>query len=138
MLGGVAILLLAGAIGYFSGGRYESTDDAYVRVAGVDISSNIAGRVVEIDVKENQQVAAGQVLFRLDPAPYDIAVEQAQAQVADSRLQTQAELASYREKQAALTSAQDAAASRPCSRLRSRSRNAAASWALVSAACFSR
>ena len=118
MLGGVAIVLLAGAYGYFSGGRYESTDDAYVRVAGVDISSNIAGRVVEIDVKENQQVAAGQVLFRLDPAPYDIAVEQAQAQVADSRLQTQADLASYREKQAALTNAQDAAAFRERERKR--------------------
>ena len=118
MIGGVVLVLLAGAIAYFTGGRYEGTDDAYVRVAGVDISANIAGRVVEIDVKESQQVQAGQVLFKLDPAPYDIAIEQGQAQVADSRLKIQADLAGYREKQAALTNAQDAAAFRERERKR--------------------
>ena len=109
MIGGVAIVAIIGAYVFLTGGRYESTDDAYTQSAGVDISSNLAGRVIEVDVKEGQQVKAGQVLFRLDPAPYDIAIEQARAQVADSRLQVQADLAGYREKQAALKNAEDAA-----------------------------
>ena len=110
MLGGVAVLLIAAGVSYLTGGRYESTDDAYVRVAGVDVSANVAGRVVEIDVKENQRVHTGDVLFRLDPAPSDIAAEQAQAQLADSRQQLQSQLASYRQKQVELSNAQNTAA----------------------------
>ncbi len=118
MIGGVVLVLLVGAVAYFTGGRYEGTDDAYVRVAGVDVSSNIAGRVVEVDVRENQRVRAGQVLFKLDPIPYDIAIETARAQVADSRLQVTADLAGYREKQAALSNAQDSATFRERERKR--------------------
>jgi membrane fusion protein (multidrug efflux system) len=110
MLGGVAVVLLAAGYVYLTGGRYESTDDAYVHAAGVDISSNIAGRVVQVDVKENQLVKAGQVLFRLDPAPHDIAIEQAQAQVADARQQLQSDLASYRQRQVDLKNAENGAA----------------------------
>jgi membrane fusion protein (multidrug efflux system) len=109
MLGGVVVVLIAAAVIYFTGGRYVSTDDAYVHVAGVDVSSNLAGRVVEVDVKENQLVKAGQVLFRLDPVPYVIAVEAAQAQVADSRQQLEAQLAAWRQRQVELKNAQDAA-----------------------------
>ena len=110
MIGGVAIVVLASAFVYLSGGRYESTDDAYVHAAGVDVSSNIAGRVVEVDVKEGQEVKSGQVLFRLDPAPWDIAISSAQAQVADARQQLEAQLASYREHQVDVQNAQSAAA----------------------------
>jgi membrane fusion protein (multidrug efflux system) len=110
MLAGVAVVAIVGLAMFFTGGRYVETDDAYVRVAGVDISSNIAGRVVEVDVKENQQVTAGQVLFRLDPKPYAIAIEQAAAQVADSRQQLQGQLASYHQRQVELKNAQDASA----------------------------
>ncbi len=110
MIGGVVLVALFAAIAYFTGGRYESTDDAYIRVAGVDVSSNLSGRVVEVDVKENQRVGVGQVLFRLDPAPYDIAIEAAQAQVADARQQLQADLATYQQRQVDVKNAQDAAA----------------------------
>lgn len=109
MLGGVAVVLVAATVAYFSSGRYVSTDDAYVRVAGVDVSSNLAGRVVEVDVKENQEVKAGQVLFRLDPQPYVIAIEQARAQVADARQLLQAQLATWRQRQVEVRNAQDAA-----------------------------
>ena len=110
MLGGVAIVLIGALFSYFTGGRYESTDDAYIRVAGVDVSANVAGRVVEIDVKENQRVRTGQVLFRLDPAPSDIAAEQAQAQLADAHQQLEAQMAGYRQKQVELNNAQNTAA----------------------------
>ena len=112
MIGGVVIVLVAAGLVWLTGGRYESTDDAYMRVAGVEVSSNLAGRVVEVDVKENQPVKAGDVLFRIDPIPFNIAVDQAQAQLADSRQQLQADLATYQQKQVELKNAQSAAAFR--------------------------
>ena len=118
MLGGVAVVLIFALFSYLTGGRYEATDDAYIRVAGVDVSANIAGRVVEIDVKENQRVTTGQVLFRLDPAPSDIAAEQAEAQLADAHQQLQAQLAAYRQQQVELNNAQTAAAYRERERKR--------------------
>jgi membrane fusion protein (multidrug efflux system) len=109
MVGGAAVVLAGTAYAYITGGRHQSTDDAYVQAAGVDISSNIAGRVVEVDVKENQQVKAGQVLFRLDPAPHDLAVAQAAAKVAEARASIGADLATYHQRQADLVNADDAA-----------------------------
>ena len=110
MIGGVAVVIIIAGFVYATGGRYEGTDDAYTQTAGVDVSPNLAGRVIEVDVKEGQQVKAGQILFRLDPAPYDIAISQGQAQVADARQQLQAELAAYRARQLDVKNAQDAAA----------------------------
>jgi membrane fusion protein (multidrug efflux system) len=109
MAGGAAVVLAGAAYAYVTGGRHQSTDDAYVQAAGVDISANIAGRVVEIDVKENQRVKAGQVLFRLDLAPHDLAVAQAAANVAEARQQIGSEIAAYRQRQAELANANDAA-----------------------------
>ena len=108
MIGGVAIVAILAGLAYMTGGRYESTDDAYTQVAGVEISPNLAGRVIEVDVKEGQMVKAGQVLFRLDPAPYDIAIAQGQAQVADARQQLQAQLAGYKARQVDVKNAQSA------------------------------
>src|SRR5579875_1801294 len=84
------LIITAAIYVYLSGGRYVSTDDAYVQSARVNISTNVNGRVVELDVHENQFVHAGDVLFRLDPAPYDTAVEEAKANLARARLQVQA------------------------------------------------
>ena len=110
MIGGVAVVVLVAGFVYATGGRYESTDDAYVHAAGVDVSANIAGRVIEVDVKEGQQVKAGQILFRLDPAPYDIAIASAQAQVADARQQLESQLATYKQRQVDVQNAQSQAA----------------------------
>jgi membrane fusion protein (multidrug efflux system) len=110
MVGGVVVVLAAGGFFWLTSGRYQTTDDAYVRVAGVDVSSNVAGRVVEVDVKENQRVHTGDVLFRIDPAPFQIAVDQAQAEVADARQRLEADLAAYRQKLADQSNAQNNAA----------------------------
>jgi membrane fusion protein (multidrug efflux system) len=110
MVGGVAVVILGAAWVYLTGGQYESTDDAYTQAAGVDVSANIAGRVIEVDVKEGQMVKAGQVLFRLDPAPYDISIASGQAQVADARQQLEAQLAAYKARQVDVTNAQSQAA----------------------------
>ena len=77
-------LLLALVGGYFwlTSGRYVSTDNAYVQQDKVSVSAEVAGPVVEVAVRENQRVRRGDLLFRIDPRPYRIALEQANAQIA--------------------------------------------------------
>jgi len=85
---GVPVLIVAGlAYLVVTGGRTETTDDAYVQAAKAPISASIAGRVIEVDVTENQQVKAGQVLFKLDPVDELTAARRADAALAAARLQ---------------------------------------------------
>jgi membrane fusion protein (multidrug efflux system) len=100
LIGGPVILAVVGVIFYLRGGRYASTDDAYVQAARVEISSNVSARVIEVDVHDNQAVQAGDVLFRLDPRPFKIAIQDAEAQLAGARLRMQGLEASYRQRQA--------------------------------------
>ncbi len=104
MILGPLLVILAALYWYLTGGRYVSTDDAYVQAARVQISTDIAGRVVAVAVKNNEEVTAGQVLFRLDPRPYRIAVAEAKAQLAAARLQVEALKATYRPTVAAAAS----------------------------------
>jgi membrane fusion protein (multidrug efflux system) len=107
MIGGPALVGLVILYFYLTGGRYESTDDAYVQAANVAISSNVAGRVQELEVHDNQAVHKGDVLFRLDDAPFNIAVKEASAQLSTARLQVASLKASYRQRQAELASARE-------------------------------
>ena len=85
---GVPALILAGlAFLVLTGGKTEATDDAYVQAAKSPISTSIAGRVTEVDVIENQAVKAGQILFKLDPADAEVAVQRAEAVLANAKLQ---------------------------------------------------
>ena len=88
LLIGVPVLILAG-VGYLvaTGGRTETTDDAYTQASKAPISASIAGRVIEVDVTDNQHVKAGQVLFKLDPVDEINAVHRAEATLAAARLQ---------------------------------------------------
>jgi len=99
----VAVPLIAAAIAlafYLEGGRYVSTDNAYVKADKVPVSAEVAGAVKDVPVHENQTVSAGQILFRLDPAPFRVAVAKAEAKLAEVRTDLAALRASYREKQA--------------------------------------
>src|SRR5882762_7675227 len=89
MIGGPALAVIVFLIIYLTGGRFEGTDDAYVQTASVAVSSNVAGRVLEVDVRDNQSVHKGDVLFRLDDEPFRIAVEEAAAQLSGARLQVE-------------------------------------------------
>lgn len=85
---GVPVLLVAGlAYMFLTAGRSETTDDAYVQAAKAPISASIAGRVIEVDVVDNQRVKAGQVLFRLDPVDIQAALHRDEAALAAARLQ---------------------------------------------------
>lgn len=107
MILGVVVVIAGALYFWITGGRYMSTDDAYVQAARATISSNVPGRVVKIMVHDNQRVHRGDVLFQLDDQPYRIAVESAEAKLGTVKLQLGAGKATYRQQQAALRSAQD-------------------------------
>ncbi|MGA0543370.1 HlyD family secretion protein [Neotabrizicola sp. VNH66] len=90
-------LALAAGAGYlwFAGGGSESTENAQLRQARLSIAPTIGGRVVEVAVTELQHVKAGDLLFRVDPEPYQLAVTQAEAAVAAARLQVEQLKAAY-------------------------------------------
>lgn len=109
LLMGVVPLALVFGGGYFwlTGGRFVDTDNAYVQQPKVAISADIAGRVIEVDVRENQVVAAGDLLFKLDPAPYEIALSQAEAALATARVNVEQLRVSFATAKAKLASAED-------------------------------
>jgi membrane fusion protein (multidrug efflux system) len=103
-------LLLAVGGGYYwlTGGRNEATDNANVQQAIVSLSADISGRITEVDVKENQLATAGDVLFRIDPAPYRIAFDQANASLASARLSVEQLRVNYTTAEAKLAAARQA------------------------------
>jgi membrane fusion protein, multidrug efflux system len=104
------VLAVLGAAVYFVEEPYVSTTDAFVRAAKITINARVAGQAVEIAVHDNERVRQGQVLFRIDPEPYQIAVDQADAALNSARLQIDGLKAVYRQQQAELQSAKDTAA----------------------------
>lgn len=80
------LLAVGGAYVWFTGGRYEETENANLRQAKVAIASELSGRVVQSNVAENGAVKAGDVLFAIDPEPYRIALAQADAALASTRI----------------------------------------------------
>jgi membrane fusion protein, multidrug efflux system len=105
MIGGVAVAVVGVLAYYLLTGRYVSTDDSSVQAAQTSISANVSGRVVELDVHDNQQVPRGEILFRIDDRPFRIAVEDAQAKLEAARMQIGAAKATYRQQLASLSSA---------------------------------
>ena len=87
MLSVPLLLLLVGGYFYLTSGRYVSTDNAYVQQDMVSVAPEVQGVVTEVLVRENQQVRRGQLLFRIDPRPYRIALAQAEAQIAAAQVQ---------------------------------------------------
>jgi multidrug efflux system membrane fusion protein len=61
------------------------TDDATVRANFVGIAPQVNGHIVELHVRDNQQVKEGDLLFLIDPRPYEIALERARATLAVTR-----------------------------------------------------
>jgi membrane fusion protein (multidrug efflux system) len=96
MVGGVALVALVSAVVWFMGGRYVSTDNAYVRAAKLMVSTDISGIVSEVNVKEGQSVKAGDVLFQVDPKPFGIALDSAKASLAQTALNIDSMKEDYR------------------------------------------
>jgi membrane fusion protein (multidrug efflux system) len=96
MFGGIALVALVSLVFWLIGGRYVSTDDAYVQAAKLMVSTDVSGLVQDVDVREGQRVKTGQVLFRLDPKPFSIALTNAKAQLAQAGLTVQSMQEDYR------------------------------------------
>jgi membrane fusion protein (multidrug efflux system) len=73
------VAVLAGVVFYLNGGRYVTTDDAYVGAQKVLITPDISGKIDKVVVREGQHVNQGDVLFEIDPVPFQLAVAQAKA-----------------------------------------------------------
>jgi membrane fusion protein (multidrug efflux system) len=104
--GPVLVLALFGAE-WYSSSRSVNTDNAYVKADRVMISSQVAGRVVQVLVGQNQAVQKGQLLFRLDPEPLKIALDAAEARLAKVRDDSGASRAGVHEADAALRAAEE-------------------------------
>jgi membrane fusion protein, multidrug efflux system len=79
------VAAMAGVTFYLNGGRYVTTDDAYVGAQKVLITPDVAGKIVSVAVKEGQQVKTGDVMFQIDPLPYQLALAQARAKLEDAK-----------------------------------------------------
>ncbi len=78
-------VLIGGVTFYLNGGRYVSTDDAYVGAQKVLITPDISGKIEKVVVREGQRVNEGDVLFEIDPVPFRLAVAQARATLDQTR-----------------------------------------------------
>ena len=89
-----AVILLAAAVAVaVTVGQWESrteTDDATVRANFVGIAPKVTGHIVELPIRDNQQVRRGDLLFVVDPRPYEIALERARAALALTRKEVDA------------------------------------------------
>ena len=88
-----ALLILAGLWYWVHSSRYQDTDNAYVVADQVSIAPQVAGRVLAVPVAQNQAVVAGQVLLTIDAQPFQIALDQATANLETVRNQIQSQQA---------------------------------------------
>ncbi len=96
LMGGAAlVILVVGGWYWLSGGRYVTTTDSYVQANVLDVATDVSGVVSDIPVHDGEQVKAGQVLFRLDPLKFQLAVDQAQAGLEQTRLDLESLKADY-------------------------------------------
>jgi membrane fusion protein (multidrug efflux system) len=109
MLAVPLLLLVVGVCAFVANEPFVSTDDAFVRAAKISINARVSGQVTEIAVIENQRVRKGDLLFRIDPDPYRIAVRQAEADLERSRLEIDTLKTKYHQQLAELESAKHAA-----------------------------
>jgi membrane fusion protein, multidrug efflux system len=101
------LVLIVGGYFYLRSSRYVSTDDALVQADQVGLSTDVSGLVEKIDVRENQHVVAGQPLFNLAPLPFQLKLDQAQAQLHTARDDIDALKANYQNLQAQIVKAKD-------------------------------
>lgn len=79
----VVVVMVLAALGFWwHSTYYEDTDDAQINGHLIQVSSRIAGQVIQVKVDENQQVKKGDLIAELDPRDFQVAVENAKAQLA--------------------------------------------------------
>lgn len=109
-----SVLLIAGPITaiiialliYFTGGRTVSENDSYVGAPNVTIVTQVSGRVTKVEAKENQSVSSNSVLFQINPDLYQIALDQAKAEVQAAREKLEGLALTYKQNVAAVEQAE--------------------------------
>jgi membrane fusion protein (multidrug efflux system) len=96
LVGVPAVAVAAGLVLWLQGGRFEETENAYVKAHIIAVTADVSGRVVEVAVRDNEPVAAGALLFRIDPVPFELAVARAEAQMALVRTEVEGLRAEHR------------------------------------------
>ena len=86
MLGGILGVAIVSFFWWLTGGRYVSIDDAYIQAAKLAVSTDVSGIVAEVGVRDHQHVNKGDLLFRLDPRQFEIALDGARANLASTAL----------------------------------------------------
>jgi membrane fusion protein (multidrug efflux system) len=102
-----AIIGRFGLYWYAMTGRYVSTENAYVKADMVAISPDVDGRVIAVEVAENQFVRQGDVLFRLDPEPFQLALDMAEAKMLAVRNDIEGWRAEFRQIEAEIAEARE-------------------------------
>jgi membrane fusion protein, multidrug efflux system len=95
MLGGIAGVIAASGFFWLHGGRWVLADNAYVRAAKLMVSTDVSGLVASVDVKQGQKVKAGDILFRVDPEQFRIALAAAEANLAQTALMLSSQKEDY-------------------------------------------
>jgi membrane fusion protein (multidrug efflux system) len=85
MFGLPLLVLLGGGYYWYSLQGKVSTDNAYLRQEKVSVGTEVSGPITQILVKSGQDVTEGQVLFRIDPRPFELQVAQADAAIASAQ-----------------------------------------------------
>ena len=96
MIGGVVLIAAIAAFFYLTGGRYVGSDDSYIHAQKLMVSTDVSGLVASVDVHEGEHVKAGQVLFRLQTQPFQIALDNAKAALAQTVLDVNSAKATYK------------------------------------------
>lgn len=104
---GPLVAVIVGAYLYFAGGRIVTTDNAYLKADKIAVSPVVSGQVAEVLVEADQLVTRGQVLFRIDPEFFELALEKAEAELAHAKMRIEAMRAEYREAMSELKEAED-------------------------------
>jgi membrane fusion protein (multidrug efflux system) len=103
LLLGVPLLVAAAVLVVWQrGGRFVTTENAYVKAHIVQVAPEISGRVQDVAVRDHGQVRAGEVLLRIDPAPFRLALEKAEADLDEARTLVETARATYHETQSEL------------------------------------
>jgi membrane fusion protein (multidrug efflux system) len=97
LLGVPALVAAAALFVWQRGGRYISTENAYVKADIVQVAPDVAGRVVAVLYRDHARVKAGDVLVRVDPEPYRLALAKTNADLDTARQLVETSRATYRE-----------------------------------------
>ncbi|MCD6034862.1 MAG: secretion protein HlyD family protein [Rickettsiales bacterium] len=104
---GPALLILLGGGFYLLGDRYITTDNAYMKAKKTSISAEVSGKIIKVNIADNARVKEGDELFQIDPEPFQIAVNRAEANMNNVRAEIESMRSDYLQKVAELARAEE-------------------------------